>query len=1016
MTLYLERSANVPIEFFALLGKSNESFDDFHREKCDHLRARQAELCIKYERAIKACPFSSDGKREFHEAKTFIKVATELREDFGKLQKYSRVNEDAIHRLYVKIEKLNNFITPAYEEQKSRWHMSQIDRHRHSVNFLNRLDSLRDSIKEAREVPEEMQLCSDKDTSQQKQFMAVKRPALYRAVSNDDPSTLAYLLRNLSRDPTLKLDRKSIVYEMAETAVSCDSTSCFENLLSKVFDRDGVVLDHDLLNQIISKEGQRDESDTEKSHSLFEFAFEHIVPRQTDALFSKDLCDRSSLHYGAIYGLNPVCKSILSCAQGLGGGYAANLILSSDSHGFTPFHYAVIKNHVDVANTFLEVLRLDNRSDEELCWELDDLLIIALRYQHDDMVFLLARANFGPNSHSLHGETALYVASQIGREDYVKLLLENGSDVDINTPETPHAWTPLFIACIEGYGSVVDVFLQAEAKQDVLDHLGWSAKEHAALRGHLEVAEMLEAWDPNNLTDGPASLPLKPDPEPKTPLPLHAHHVIINLGVLRIGEHVEAVDFEGPLATTSSSIDMSMSIEDNTSEIIKLPMLSDMVNEPFVFPVAKPDEARLVFKFYSSDHSYEERKLVGSAAALLGNDKKCFGENRESLVRERTVPIFDKITMDIMGTVTFTCIIAKPLASSEVPSLPKQLLEKDELQVVGHRGLGQNTANRNQLQLGENTIESFLSAARLGASYVEFDAQLTRDLVPIIYHDFSLSESGTDIPIHDLTFEQFMYTSKLQSPRGKPASVLGRPPLSFSQRPRDRLRSRSVSKDRGETQNVNERMKFTVDFQNKGFKPNTRRQSIQDSFTTLEELISKLPDSISFNIEIKYPRLHEAVEAGVATVALEINTFVDQILDRVFRAKSERKIILSSFSPEVCMLLTTKQNIYPVMFITNAGKPPPADLDMRASSLQAAVRFAKRWELAGVVFASETLILCPRLVGYVKRSGLVCGSYGALNNVPENSKLQKAAGLQLLMVDNVRLITMALDEKLQLDI
>lgn len=34
------------------------------------------------------------------------------------------------------------------------------------------------------------------------------------------------------------------------------------------------------------------------------------------------------------------------------------------------------------------------------------------------------------------------------------------------------------------------------------------------------------------------------------------------------------------------------------------------------------------------------------------------------------------------------------------------------------------------------------------------DVQLTRDLVPVIYHDFSLSESGTDIPIHDLTLEQ----------------------------------------------------------------------------------------------------------------------------------------------------------------------------------------------------------------------------------------------------------------------
>lgn len=612
--------------------------------------------------------------------------------------------------------------------------MSQIDRHRHSVNFLNRLDSLMDSIKEAREVPEEMQLTSDKDTSQQKQFMAVKRPALYRAVSNDDPSTLAYLLRNLSRDPTLKLDRKSIVYEMAETAVSCDSKLCFENLLSKVFDRDGVILDHDLLNQVISAEGQSDENDTEsKSHSLFEFAFEHIVPRQTDALFAKDDCVRSSLHYGAMYGLNSVCNSILNCAQGLGGGYAANLILSSDSHGFTPFHYAVIKNHVEVANTFLDVLRLDNRSDETLCWELDDLLIIALRYQHDDMVYLLAYSNFGPNSKSLHNETALYVASQIGREDYVKLLLENGSEVDVNTPEIPHAWTPLFIACVEGHILVVEILLEFGAKQDLVDHLGWTAKEHAALRGHLEVAEMLESWDPSdpsNMIGGPASLLQKPEPEPTTPASpslLCANQAIINLGVLRNGEHVEAVDFEDPLATTSSSLDMSISIEDNTSELIKLPVLSDMVNEPVVLPVAKPDQARLIFKFYSSHHSYEERQVVGTGAALLGKDQKCFGDNRESLVRERTVPIFNKITMDIMGTVTFTCVIAKSVTSFTIPQLPKQLLEKDGLQIVGHRGtsretpflalchlvdirshvtgLGQNTANRNQLQLGENTIE-----------------------------------------------------------------------------------------------------------------------------------------------------------------------------------------------------------------------------------------------------------------------------------------------------------------------
>lgn len=176
---------------------------------------------------------------------------------------------------------------------------------------------------------------------------------------------------------------------------------------------------------------------------------------------------------------------------------------------------------------------------------------------------------------------------------------------------------------------------------------------------------------------------------------------------------------------------------------------------------------------------------------------------------------------------------------------------------------------------------------------------------------------------------------------------------------------------------------------NKGFKPNTRGDFIQDSFTTLDELLEKLPESIGFNVEVKYPRLHEAAEAGVAPIAIEINIFVDKILEPIFRSEknSNRDIILSSFTPEVCILLATKQRRYPVMFITNAGKPPMTDKEMRASSLQAAVRFAKRWNLTGILFASEALIMCPRLIAYVQRSGLSCGSYGLLNNIPENAKV-----------------------------
>jgi glycerophosphodiester phosphodiesterase len=45
-------------------------------------------------------------------------------------------------------------------------------------------------------------------------------------------------------------------------------------------------------------------------------------------------------------------------------------------------------------------------------------------------------------------------------------------------------------------------------------------------------------------------------------------------------------------------------------------------------------------------------------------------------------------------------------------------------------------------------------------------------------------------------------------------------------------------------------MKYTVDFMDKGFKPNTRGDFILDSFATLEELLVELPESTNFDIEI----------------------------------------------------------------------------------------------------------------------------------------------------------------------
>ena len=65
--------------------------------------------------------------------------------------------------------------------------------------------------------------------------------------------------------------------------------------------------------------------------------------------------------------------------------------------------------------------------------------------------------------------------------------------------------------------------------------------------------------------------------------------------------------------------------------------------------------------------------------------------------------------------------------------------------IIAHRG--------NAMEFPENTLEALASAVDLGARFLEFDVQLTGDLVPILMHDADLARvAGRPESIHDLTW------------------------------------------------------------------------------------------------------------------------------------------------------------------------------------------------------------------------------------------------------------------------
>ena len=385
---------------------------------------------------------------------------------------------------------------------------------------------------------------------------------------------------------------------------------------------------------------------------------------------------------------------------------------------------------------------------------------------------------------------------------------------------------------------------------------------------------------------------------------------------------------------------------------IELPRLEDMITQPWHFTTNDPDKCHLVFTIMGRQDDNGKQSTLGSGVAMLQSLKHGLASGREGLARYYTVPILGKDNLEYIGSVTFgLLVVTSPPRGRSIPQSAKQGFWKEggATQVVGHRGSGANSNSRTNLQLGENTIQSYKSAAALGANAVEFDVQLTKDLVPVIFHDFLVMEAGGDTPLYTLRLDQFLHLSKAQTPKGDLSGMAEKRYTERSKNPNEspsRPRSCSLSAyDDSPSVDLAERMKLTESGMAGDHKGNLRGETIHGIFPSFEDLFTQLPNSIAFNVEMKYPMLWEAEDRNMDRYAPEINTYVNLVLEVIYRLAGKRSITFSSFSPEVCILLSIKQQDYPVLFLSKGGSVPVGDV--RCSGLQQSIRFAKRWNLAG---------------------------------------------------------------------
>ncbi|RCK64879.1 Glycerophosphodiester phosphodiesterase GDE1 [Candida viswanathii] len=826
-------------------------------------------------------------------------------------------------------------------------------------------------------------------------------------------------------------------------------------------------------------------------------------------IFSEDHYHRTPLHYAAQYGLVDVTKYLIE--YGIKWGLVNTSIsiddisIWGDQEGLTPLHLSIIKKHPKTTKVLLSF----NKSQTLTC---PDLLLLAVRLNSRQILnSLITEGHIDVNYTDLEhrNESALYIAARLNYVELVEFLLEE-LDADTEICENVFGWSPIFIAAAEGYMSIVKILKNFGANYDIVDDSGWLPIEHACLRGHLEVADLLvpknekllsyDMYHPENNTprlpsNGVASGTVSPtlmsvtestssvdklpeshknavnqfyktlknnssnnvssgsiSPKRKNrykPVKSFGHRylnedeslILLTLGTTDLRDNSPPIELNKISLAKSfaTELDTALSlsitcISKITNEQIEPPVVVDLpledfhgsATDPISFKLSNNMTVKDVIITFDIIPTYQvNKKVIGRAIALLQNAYTKVGNNLRSLHNNITLPIMESNNLDILGSIRFEYLQVLPfkhdsMSIARSDTYWKQLVST---RVIGHRGLGQNKNDKRSLQLGENTVESFIAAASLGASYVEFDVQLTKDYVPVVYHDFTVAESGVDIPMHSLTLEQFMGLNKTiqrpnttvddevlvrNKPRAKSHFNLSRGGGSNNKENHQHLKDfDSIDK---EIENATqERMKLTKTWKSKGYKGNARGSSVASNFVTFKELFGKVPSNVGFNIEVKYPMLDEAQDEDMGEIAIDLNFYVDTILKVIYDENTTgRDIVFSSFHPDVCLLLSLKQPTMPVLFLTEAGTMPMYDI--RASSLQNAVRFAKKWNLLGIVSNSLALVKTPRLAQVVKSMGLVCVTYGVENNQPELAKLQMQAGVDAVIVDSVLAVREGLRE------
>ncbi|KAG8994889.1 ubiquitin-protein ligase peroxin 12 [Tulasnella sp. JGI-2019a] len=728
-----------------------------------------------------------------------------------------------------------------------------------------------------------------------------------------------------------------------------------------------------------------------------------------------DFYGRSALHYASMNGHAELSRRLLALG-------ADPRIRDKDN--YNALIYAIINGHVECVRVVLDDSRVGVEPEDV---QTDVIpLSLACQFGHIQVVSLLLQhgARKLPNT---NGEYPLHVAAREGHAELCRMLLSVDNGFRKDTPDKYSEWTPLFHSARRGHTETVRTLLEAGCNPTVVDETGCPPVFYAAWYGFLPCVELLlrairhpsssSTTDPAAPKDtfqkatsiSPTSammlgraaeegdvIPSLSLPPPIMPFRIYGHNYLDNTYLLQVmlgrsgpGSRQQAVQLLpnivgqthkpfNPVGLRNPSLKLVINPKSDSSSAphtVSLP-LSDGENNTFAFQLQKLDDMTLEFSFFPTFGN----KAIGRAIALPGTLNCDIGDPATVTYdsdgsKPVDLPILDH-RLHLIGKVAIDVCIISPFSGVKVevggtletywkstaigptpaPTIPARTILGNI--VAPSRSFSLNPSSthhppsiRSSTPVPGSNNSGGVTFSSLSGEYIHVVVQVTRDMVAVIYPSFSLPTEGYNLGIADITLGQFQSLAK------------------------------SLKADSSHLGNARTSAEWHT--------------ILSKSMLTLGQVLQILPPSMGICLELAFPNMHARSRYGLGR-GHRLNPFVDAVLGTVFAVSSSaaparagrRKIVFSSFEPNVCTALNWKQPNYPVFFASDCGLPASRHLeaatgfsnslmDFRCTSVDSAVSFAKSNNLLGVLLNASLLGRVPSLIHAIKDTGVLLAAFGA---------------------------------------